>query len=74
MKRLWLPLTGGLLGLSFLLDVIFLHDSHPVFWWQAAPAFDFLYGLGGCALLILVAKWLGHSWLQRQKHYYQEEP
>lgn len=74
MKQLWLPLTGIVLLLSFVLDLVFLHDGHPVFWWQATPAFDFLFGLGGCAVLVLGVKWLGHGWLQRKEDYYQEEP
>lgn len=34
-------------------------------WWHMAPGFQAVYGLIGCVLIVVVAKWLGRWWLQR---------
>ena len=34
-------------------------------WWHRTLAFHAAYGLVGCALIVVVAKALGKSWLQR---------
>jgi hypothetical protein len=56
-----------------ILDTVFRHEGHAVFWWHHIPGFDFLYGVTGCLGLIMAAKWLGHAWLERPEDYYENE-
>jgi hypothetical protein len=41
--------------------------------WHAMPLFDLIFGFIGCAVIIWVSKWLGHTWLQRKETYYGDE-
>jgi hypothetical protein len=41
--------------------------------WHAMPLFDLIFGFIGCAVIIGVSKWLGHTWLQRDETYYGDE-
>jgi hypothetical protein len=70
MRRLvWLG--GGLVVVvSMVLELLYRHHAHPVFWWHLVPAFDLLYGGAGAVGLVLVAKWLAHAWLERPEDYY----
>jgi hypothetical protein len=72
LKRIGLALVAGVIGVSVVLEIVYPHHGHPVFWWQATPVFDFVYGTVGCFALVLGAKWLGHAWLQRD-HLYTDE-
>ena len=76
MKRQWLIAAGVFLGITIgleLLDLFVLHSGHPHSWWHRTPLFDFLFGVLGCALIVVVSKWLGHTWLQRPETYYGDE-
>lgn len=53
-----------------LADIFISHHDHATFWWHRLPAFEAAYGFLGGLLLILVAKSLGHYWLQRDENYY----
>lgn len=66
----WFTIAGIILVISVALDMVFRHHGHPVFWWHTLPAFDLLYGVAGCVGLIVAAKWLGHTWLERHEDYY----
>lgn len=44
--------------------------GHTTFTWEEIPGFYALYGFVSCALLILVAKALGH-WLRKEENYYR---
>lgn len=67
MKRLLLVLTVGLgvLGL--------LHHGPPRYPWQEVPVFDLLFGLLGCAALILFSEALGKYFLFRREDYYGDD-
>jgi hypothetical protein len=65
---------GGItIAITVLLELIFRHQGHAAFWWQTTPAFDLVYGFVGCVGIVLVSKWLGHSWLQRHEDYYGDD-
>jgi hypothetical protein len=51
--------------------LLFLHP-HVTFWWEEIPGFNAIYGFISCAILILVAKALGH-WLKKEEDYYEEQ-
>jgi hypothetical protein len=70
MTRRWFVIAGSVSALTVALEVRFRHHGHPVFWWHEVPAFDLFFGVVGCLGLIVVAKWLGHTWLERQEDYY----
>ena len=73
MKRAGAVLVAAVAGASVVLEIVYRHHAHPVFWWQATPAFDFVYGTAGCLALVLGVKWLGHAWLQRDRLYDSED-
>ena len=73
MNRIGLVLVAVVIGVSVVLEIVYRHHGHPVFWWQATPVFDFVYGTAGCLALVLGAKWLGHAWLQRDRLYSDED-
>ena len=73
MKRAWAVGVAVVIGASVVLEIVYRHYAHPVFWWQSTPVFDFIYGAAGCLALVLGAKWLGHVWLQRERLYSDED-
>ena len=73
MKRLWFVALALLASTMILLDLIYRHHAHAEFWWHVTPAFDLLYGFVGCAGIILISKWIGHAWLQRDETFYEDD-
>ena len=67
-KNLRLLLYVGI-GIPCVLGFLFPYP-HPHFWWQKIPIFDALFGFGGCVLIIMVSKGLGHRWLMKDEGYY----
>jgi len=51
-------------ALSVFLEVFLKHEGHGP-WWHILPGFDLAFGLIGCVVLVLVAKAIGQTWLQR---------
>ena len=51
-------------ALSVLLEVFLRHEGHGP-WWHVLPGFDLAFGIIGCVVLVLVAKAIGQTWLQR---------
>ena len=68
MKRTLLVIALVLIA-SALADV-FWRDSYGYYAWSRIPAFYALFGLIGCVTIVLVSKWLGHMWLQKEQDYY----
>jgi hypothetical protein len=65
---------GGALALgSVLLDLATGHPAHGASWWHRTPGFDLVYGLLGCAVIVVASKALGKAWLQRDERYYEDE-
>lgn len=50
--------------------LIFLHMTHPVFLWDYVPGFSTLYGMISTYLIIVISKWIGHSFLMKREDYY----
>ncbi len=71
MKRIWLVVFITVLVIFVLLDLLLESgDSPAAFAWFRLAGFFSLFGFIGCLVLILVAKLLGHYWLQRKEDYY----
>lgn len=58
-KRPLSALTAALLLLELL-----LHPHGHGGWWNSVLGFDLLFGLAGCALIVVVSKRLGKWFLQ----------
>ncbi|HXV62638.1 MAG TPA: hypothetical protein VEK15_18200 [Vicinamibacteria bacterium] len=71
-RPFWLA-AASILLITIALEIVFSHLAHTEFPWHRFPSFDFVYGLLGCAVIVLVSKWLGHAFLQRDENYYDEE-
>lgn len=72
MRKVLLWLAGLFaLGVSALLEVTFHDASHAELVWHRYPVFDFVFGAIGCALIVVISKWLGHHFLQRDESYYE---
>ncbi|MGI6226339.1 MAG: hypothetical protein ACOYJ1_08810 [Peptococcales bacterium] len=52
-----------------LVEVLFVHP-HADYWWHEMIAFDAIYGLLGCLVLIIVAKTFGKEYLQYPEDFY----
>lgn len=72
MKRFWFVILVLFATLVVLLDLIYRHHAHAAFWWHIVPVFDLVYGFIGCVGIIVVSKWLGHAWLQRDENFYED--
>lgn len=72
MRRWWLAI-GIFVAASAVTEILFHDESHAVFAWHGIPAFDFVYGLIGCAALGLFSKGLGHRFLERKESYYEDQ-
>ncbi|MCX5916122.1 MAG: hypothetical protein NTX30_05460 [Deltaproteobacteria bacterium] len=68
MKTFKIIFISGIV-LSCILGFLF-PNPHPHFWWQYVPVYDAVFGFLGCLLIILLAKTLGHFWLQKKEDYY----
>ncbi|MFQ5520637.1 MAG: hypothetical protein ACE5FK_04505 [Candidatus Methylomirabilia bacterium] len=59
----------GLLWTAFFLaavvELLIATTDAALPWWHRLPAFHAVYGVVGCALIVIVSKVLGKLWLQR---------
>jgi hypothetical protein len=63
--------VGSAAGLSILAGFFIPPgEGESEFWWSHLKIFFALLGFLGCIGMIIVAKWLGHYWLQRKEDYY----
>jgi hypothetical protein len=70
--RWWLAI-GVFVAASSALEMLAGQAPHSELLWHRLPGFDFVYGLAGCALIVVVSKWLGKRCLQRPEDYYRDE-
>ncbi|MEK6591332.1 MAG: hypothetical protein AABZ11_11720 [Nitrospinota bacterium] len=57
------------LGILVLVD-FFIRREHVAFVWDVIPGFNAFYGLVSAILLIIVTKFVGHTWLMKREDYY----
>ncbi len=67
-KKFFLYFGGGLIILDAAL--ILLHMTHPHFFWDWIPGFSSLYGFISTYLIIVISKWIGHTFLMKSEDYY----
>jgi len=73
MKRTWLLVSLAMFVILVLLDLFLVSGHiHVEFPWSHFAGFFALFGFLGCLLIIVVAKLLGHYWLQREEDYYDK--
>ena len=46
------------------------HAESPEFWFEDLPAWESVYGLISCVVIIIGSKLLGKLWLMRRENYY----
>jgi hypothetical protein len=68
-RRYWIAL-GLVTLISVLAEFAVPTDPAHAHWWDPIPAFYAWFGLGGCILLVIVAKALGKWLLQKREDYY----
>ena len=59
-----------ILGLLVLVDALFVNKEHAHTAVERIPGFWSLYGFIGCALIVIVSKWYGHSGIMTREDYY----
>lgn len=69
-RRGWIfALVSGAIVLALPYVLPGAHAHHG--WWDDVPGWWALYGAAGCAVIILVSKWLGHAFLQKPEDWYE---
>ena len=69
MKR-WFYVSLAVLALSEVVAPRLLHAEPADFWFEDLPAWESLYGLVSCVVIIIGSKLLGKLWLMRRENYY----
>ena len=71
MRRPVLVIVSAALVFSLATEAVFLPaEGHDEFWWSRVYGFFSVLGLLGSLATILLAKFLGELWLQREEDYY----
>ena len=71
-KRMKRWFYGGLAGIALIEFAAprFFNEEHADFWFENLPAWESLYGLVSCVVIIIGSKLLGKLWLTRRENYY----
>ncbi len=69
MKR-WFYAGLAALALSEVVVPRLFHSEPAGFWFEDLPAWESIYGLVSCVVIIEVSKLLGKLWLMRRENYY----
>jgi hypothetical protein len=70
--RLVVKICLGLLACLVLLDVLLVDKEHAHTWAEHLPGFWTVFGFVGCALLIILSKWFGHTGIMTREDYYDD--
>ena len=60
----------GVLALLILWDALFVSKEHAHTGPEHIPGFWSAFGFVGCALIIILSKWYGHSGIMTREDYY----
>ena len=70
MKRIWVVFIVALI-LSVLADFLLQSgEGHVGFPWSRVLGFFAVFGFISCVAIVVISKFLGHHWLQRDEDYY----
>ena len=77
MKLQWPSTRGWILSLLaaavvFVLPYVVPHEAAHHGWWDSIPGWWAVFGFAGCAVIVVVSKWLGHLFLQKDEGFYDE--
>ena len=61
-----------LLACLVLADALLVDKEHAHTWAEHLPGFWTVFGFVGCALLIILSKWFGHTGIMTREDYYDE--
>ena len=56
-------------AIAVALPYVLPHGAHHG-WWDSVPGWWAIYGAAGCAVIVVVSKWLGHAFLQKDEDWY----
>ena len=48
------------------------HEAEHHGWWDSIPGWWAIFGFVGCAVIVVVSKWLGYLFLQKGEDFYDE--
>lgn len=70
----WLAIVIGLVFVVTLVLGVLAGGHHEAegAWWHHVAGFYIILGFVGCMAFILVSKWLGKHFLQRDEQYYEK--
>lgn len=71
MKRTAWTLLAVVTAASLVLERIVHHEHH--YWFHDLPGFVVLYGFVGCVAIVLLSKWFGEAFVQRDEGYYDDD-
>ena len=69
MKRVFYAGLAVIALIEFAAPRLF-HAEHAEFWFEDLPAWESIYGLISCVVIIIGSKLLGKLWLMRRENYY----
>ena len=69
MKRLFYAGLAVIALIEFAAPRLF-HAESAEFWFEDLPAWESVYGLISCVVIIIGSKLLGKLWLMRRENYY----
>lgn len=62
----------GFLACLVLVDALLVDKEHAHTWVEGLPGFWTVFGFVGCALLIILSKWFGHTGIMTREDYYDD--
>lgn len=68
MKRVAWSLLAAVTLVSLVAERFAHHKHH--YWFHDIPGFFVLYGFVGCVAIVLLSKWFGKTFVQRDEDYY----
>lgn len=70
-KYTWILIAAITAVISLIADFFIpFGENREEFQWSHIHGFFAGLGLLGCMAIVMIAKWLGHYWLQRKEDYY----
>ena len=69
LKRSFYAALAVIALVEFAVPYLF-HAEHAEFWFEDLPAWESVYGLIACVVIIIGSKLLGKLWLMRRENYY----
>jgi hypothetical protein len=72
LKRWLLILMFAIFAVTFVIDLVVRDPAQAHFWWEKIYGFDIIFGFIGCIAIVIVSKWFGKVFAQRDEDYYDK--